>query len=252
MRFEKAFSLNIIDLVKSQYYEIDTGFIIPVYPAVGALFVNSANLSYVTGYVRTRGRNNGRYPYNYLEMIDEIFGYEPNTLEVCSNSVEKNSTITVDINPKYDPSYVDNAETLSKIPSNSFDRWRCDPPYNERTAKEMYGTSLPNVGKLLKTGARICKPKGLMFLLLGNVNRQACPLGVKRIGHISISVIPNNEMRSLHIYHKLPDDFTLDYKLPEIKIAPKDISCNDLEDGHQIIVQRKGSSDSQAAGGDMK
>lgn len=183
-------------------------------------------------------------------MIDEIFGYEPNTIEVCSNSV--GNAFTVDINPKYEPSCVDNAETLSKIPSNSFDRFRADPPYNERTAKEMYNTSLPDVGKLLKSGTRVCKHKALMFLLLANVNRQAYPLGVKRIGHISISVIPNNEMRSLHIYYKLTNDSALDYKLPELKLAPKDNSCNDLEDGHQIILQRKGSSDSHAAGGDVK
>ena len=34
-----------------------------------------------------RGKNEGRYPFHYLEMIDNIFGYEPNTIEVCSRSV---------------------------------------------------------------------------------------------------------------------------------------------------------------------
>lgn len=229
MKIKQAFSLNIIDLVKCQYYEIDTGFIIPAYPAVGALFVNKDNPSYITGYVRTRGRDNGKYPYNYLEMLDQIFGYEPNTIEVCSNSVR--DAFTVDINPEYNPSCIDDAQVLSNIESNIFDRFRADPPYSERAAKEMYHTSLPDVGKLLKAGARVCKQKALLFLLLGNVNRQACPLGVKRIGHISISVIPNNEMRNLHIYYKLD-------------------SCNVLMVPKNL--QRNGSSNSQAAGGDVK
>jgi hypothetical protein len=68
----------------------------------------------------------------------------------------------------------------------------------------MYGTSLPDVGKLLKATARVVKPKSLIFLLLGNVNRQAVPTDLKRIGHITISVVPNNESRALHIYYKLP------------------------------------------------
>ncbi|MGB7639053.1 MAG: hypothetical protein WBL88_15945, partial [Nitrososphaeraceae archaeon] len=46
----------------------------------------------------------------------------------------------------------------------------------------MYNTSLPETAKLLKAGARVCKVGSLMFLLLGPVNYQICPQGVKRIG----------------------------------------------------------------------
>ena len=239
--------INVLDFIKTQFYEIDDAYIISAYPAVGSLHIAKNNLGYITGYLRTRGRNNGKYPYNYLEMIDEVFGYDANTIEVCSNSVSNKNCFTVDINPEYRPSCVDDAQTLSKIPSNSFDRWRCDPPYSERTAEKMYGTSLPDAGKLLKAGARICKPKSLMFLLLGNVNRQACPRGIKRIGHVSISVIPNNENRALHIYYKLPIEGTIDYELPEVKL--QDSACD-------YILDKKFASDSssvtQAAGGDVK
>ena len=89
--------------------------------------------------MRTNGT--GRYPSNYIEMIDQIFGYCKNTIEVCSNLVAEASKVdcyTVDINPTYNPSCVDNAEVLSKIPSNSFDRYRADPPYNQRTAERCF------------------------------------------------------------------------------------------------------------------
>ena len=92
---------------------------------------------------------------------------------------------------------------LAKIPSNSFDRYRADPPYNERTAREMYGTTLPDVGKLLKAACRVVKNGSLIVLLLGNVNRQSVPSGLKRIGWIPISCIPSNEMRAIHLYYKL-------------------------------------------------
>lgn len=67
----------------------------------------------------------------------------------------------------------------------------------------MYGTSLPNTAKLLHAGARVCKDGALMFLLLGPTNYQSCPAGVKRIGSIALSIIPNNEWRTLHIFLKV-------------------------------------------------
>ena len=42
-----------------------------------------------------------------------------------------------------------------------------------------------------------------MFLLLGPTNYQSCPgTGIIRIGSIVISVIPNNEWRTLNIFLK--------------------------------------------------
>jgi hypothetical protein len=69
----------------------------------------------------------------------------------------------------------------------------------------MYDTGLPITGKLLKAGARVCKPGSLMFLLLGPQNYQICPIGVKRIGYVNVTVVPNNEIRALNIYYKYAD-----------------------------------------------
>jgi hypothetical protein len=139
-------------------------------------------------------------------MIEKLFGPDSETVEVCSRSVkginQGTNCFTVDINSDCNPDLVADGQSLPSIPGNKFARWRCDPPYNETTAKKMYGTDIPNTTKLLKEGARICKPGSLMFLLLSQ-NYQHCPDGVKRIGRISISVIPNNEERILNIYYKL-------------------------------------------------
>ena len=41
-----------------------------------------------------------------------------------------------------------------------------------------------------------------MFLLLGPTNYQSCPAGVIRIGSVVLSIIPNNEWRTLNIFLK--------------------------------------------------
>jgi hypothetical protein len=66
----------------------------------------------------------------------------------------------------------------------------------------MYNTELPITSKLLKAGARVCKKNSLLFLLLGPQNFQWTPAGVRRIGWVSITIVPNNELRALHIFHK--------------------------------------------------
>ena len=71
-----------------------------------------------------------------------------------------------------------------------------------KTASHMYGTELPNLGKLLKAGARVIKPGSLMFLLCSQ-NYQICPPNVKRIGIITMTIVPNNELRACNIYEKL-------------------------------------------------
>ena len=121
----KYIGLNVIDLVKCKYHissiteqNNDSNkkyFIISASPATGILFVTQSNLEFISGHIRLRGKDEGRYPYNYLQMIDNIFGKEENTVEVCSRSVKGRARcecegegkgapcFTVDINPETKP-----------------------------------------------------------------------------------------------------------------------------------------------------
>ena len=201
--------MNIISLIKCRYLDLstlhkdDNYFIITANPARGILYITENSPDFISGHLRLRGKNHGRYPFCYLEMIDNLFGQEENIIEVCSGSVMGNC-FTVDINPDTEPDLVADGQKLDDIPDGKFNRWRCDPPYNARTAKEMYGTDLPRTIELLKAGARVCKVGSLMFLL-GSQNYQWHPNGVKRIGYINITVVPNNENRCLNIFHKYAD-----------------------------------------------
>jgi hypothetical protein len=198
-------AFNVMNLIKCQYEVLPKddpdSYVIRPKPLKGTLFVSFDNLGFISGQIRVRGKGGGEYPFHYLEMIEYVFGGEENTIEVCSGSVN-GGCFTVDINPETNPRIVDDGQTLAKIPSGSFNRWRCDPPYNKNTARKMYGTDLPKPIRLLDAGARVCKPHSLLFLLLGPVNYQWHPKGTRRIAYIDMTVVPNNEVRCLNVFYK--------------------------------------------------
>ncbi|HEX7179143.1 MAG TPA: hypothetical protein VF220_05410 [Nitrososphaeraceae archaeon] len=171
-------------------------------PAKGVVYLTEENKYFVSGHCRMRARPNGAYPYFYTEMIDSLFGTDDNTIEVCSYMLRKEGVFTVDVNPEYGPDLVADAQDLAELKPNSYTRWRADPPYNAATAKSMYNCEVPNFNLLLKEGLRLTKPGSLLFLLLGSTNYQIHPKGIKRIGLIFITLVPNNEIRCLNIYIK--------------------------------------------------
>lgn len=174
--------------------------IITAAPAVGIIYIIN---NFISGHVRLKGRGNGAYPYRYLEMIEAVFGKAEHTFEACSGSVKSdNNTTTADIKFNENNDITIDCQNLDSIAINSFDRYRVDPPYNARTAKEMYNCELPNTMKLLKAGSRIITPGSLMFLL-SSQNYQWHPANTKRIGMILITVVPSNEIRCCNIFLKL-------------------------------------------------
>ena len=82
-------AIRIIDLIKCNYeLKPDTNYL-EVYPcpATGKLYVTPRSPHFISGHIRMRGKKGGKYPYKYSEMLDNIFGRENNTIEVCSGSV---------------------------------------------------------------------------------------------------------------------------------------------------------------------
>lgn len=194
-------------LVNPDLKKFDEYMIIKASPAVGIVYIIN---NFISGHVRLLAGKNGAYPHKYLKMIDFIFGKaDGETIEVCSGSANRENCFTVDINPDKKPDLVADAQDLTEIEENRFIRWYCDPPYNEKTAKEMYKTKLPNTMKLLKAGMRVVKEGGLL-LLLSSQNYQWKPKGLKRIGCILMTIIPLNEIRACNIFLKLQKNPTED------------------------------------------
>lgn len=167
--------------------------------------------NFIGGALRTKGNGEGQYPDPYLDWIESCFGREPDTMELCSRYVQADgihTKYTVDINKKFNPTFCCDAQTLSILPpSLRVKRIRADPPYNEKTAREMYGTSLPDFYKLLEAGSRHLELGGLFFLLLGPYNYQnnVDALGLRRVGLVAIFVVPNKEIRACNIFQKMED-----------------------------------------------
>ena len=198
--------MDIRDLIKSPWTPCNhEGYdTYSASPCTGILYVTDNNPTFLSGHVRVRGENNGSYPYNYTKMIDNLFGEDKKTIEVCSYLIKGTKNLfTVDINPDFKPNLVADGQYLDDFTHAQFTRWRCDPPYNVISAKKMYNCDVPSPIRLLKAGARVIKPGSLMFLLLGPKNYQWHPKGTKRIGIILITVVPNNEIRCCNIYIKL-------------------------------------------------
>jgi hypothetical protein len=173
----------------------------------GSLYVTTNSPQFISGHCRMLARKNGQFPFRYASLLEEVFGIsQGETVEVCSGCVtSRTDLITVDINPARHPTHIADGQYLPEEWENRFYRWYADPPYNAKTAEQMYGTTFPSWRKLLAEGARITKPGGLLFLLLGDLNVQWHPKNVTRIGWIALTIVPNQESRAIHIYRKKVD-----------------------------------------------
>jgi hypothetical protein len=85
----------------------------------------------------------GGYPAGYLRRIRSLFPDKKRTLHLFSGKVDITAFPgdTVDINPEFDPTYVDDAQTLSAVPLESYDLVLADPPYSIEDA-ERYQTTM--------------------------------------------------------------------------------------------------------------
>jgi len=70
--------------------------------------------------------------------------------------------LKADIDPIVKPDYIADAHNLNMIPNNHFNLVICDPPYNNRLSKKLYGTGKINYSKYIAEAVRICKPKGFI------------------------------------------------------------------------------------------
>ena len=76
--------------------------------------------------------------------------------------------------------------------NDSFDRWYCDPPYNEENALKMYNSKAIKT-KFFKKGARVFEKNSITFLLHRAVNYQTFPEEFERVGVIIITVVSSKE-----------------------------------------------------------
>jgi len=105
----------------------------------------------------------GSYPHGYLKRVRALFPDKENVLHLFSGKV--NTKLfpgkTVDINPLNKPDYVDDAQTLERVPVEDFDLVLADPPYSVEDCNHYQTTMIKRnvvmrvLGERLKLGAHV-------------------------------------------------------------------------------------------------
>jgi hypothetical protein len=100
----------------------------------------------------------GGYPPTYLRRIKALFPEKTNVLHVFSGQVDlvemPGDTVDADIDNW--PTFLDDAQTLAKVPLQHYDLILCDPPYSVEDA-EHYGPAMISRSKVFRALSR-CLP----------------------------------------------------------------------------------------------
>ena len=107
---------------------------------------------------RSKQGYHGEYPPNYLRRMKALFPDKNAVLHLFSGKVDTVAMPgdTVDLNPDLHPTWLDDAQTLVKVPLEYYDLIMCDPPYTSEDA-DHYGTTMVKRGKVMKALTR-CLP----------------------------------------------------------------------------------------------
>ncbi len=107
----------------------------------------------------------GGYPAGYLRRIRSLFPDKKRVLHLFSGKVDLEALPgdTVDINPCLKPTYVDDAQTLARVPLENYDLILADPPYSVEDA-ERYQTSMVRRNVVLRALQRAAPGTHVVWL----------------------------------------------------------------------------------------
>jgi hypothetical protein len=109
----------------------------------------------------------GGYPAGYLRRIAALFpeSRADTTLHLFAGKVDldKLPGDTLDINGQHNPTYVDDAQELSRVPLQRYELVLADPPYSIEDA-ERYSTTMVKRNKVLRALERL-KPGAVVVWL---------------------------------------------------------------------------------------
>jgi len=156
----------------------------------------------------------GSYPAGFLTNWKTAFANyiptNPKILHVCAGRVPKSEGMTLDIDPKYNPDYLCNAETMrygslmegeKTVPSDTFDWALADPPYNDEAAEKYYSKKLLKKSLMIRQMIRVVKVGGFIGIL-DQTMPQGPPRNVKCVARIGVTSVPNLDMRIFTVFRK--------------------------------------------------
>jgi 16S rRNA G966 N2-methylase RsmD len=117
---------------------------------------------------RVKSAYYGGYPAGYLRRMKALFPDKQRTLHLFSGQVDLAAFPgdTVDINPALNPTYVDDAQTLKRVPLEDYDLVLADPPYSVEDA-DHYQTTMVKRNVVMRALRRL--PLGAHVVWLDQV-----------------------------------------------------------------------------------
>lgn len=84
----------------------------------------------------------GGYPHGYLRRVRALFPDKASCLHVFSGCVDQSAWPgdTVDLNESLKPTFIDDAQTLLRVPLENYDIVLADPPYSVEDAEHYQPT----------------------------------------------------------------------------------------------------------------
>jgi hypothetical protein len=114
---------------------------------------------------RVKSTYYGGYPAGYLRRIRALFPDKSNVLHLFSGKVDLDAFPgdTVDINPRLNPTYLDDAQTLERVPLETYDLVLADPPYSVEDSRR-YGTSMVKRNRVMRALQRLLPGAHVVWL----------------------------------------------------------------------------------------
>lgn len=99
---------------------------------------------------RVKSQYYGGYPAGYLKRIKALFPEKRRVLHLFSGRVDLAMMPgdTVDVNPELEPTFVDDAQSLERVPLEQYDLVLADPPYSVEDA-DRYQTTMVKRNKVM-------------------------------------------------------------------------------------------------------
>lgn len=144
----------------------------------------------------------GGYPHGYLARIKALFPDKSTVLHLFSGKVALDVIPgdTVDIHPNRLPTYLDDAQTLEKVPLEKYDLILADPPYSIEDS-ERYQTSMIKRNKVMAALTRV--GTGTFVVWLDQVLPMYRKVDWKIVAVIGMVKSTNHRFRVITIFEKL-------------------------------------------------
>ena len=145
----------------------------------------------------------GGYPAGYLRRIKALFPDKHEVLHLFSGQVDLSIIPgkTVDLNSNLKPYYIDDAQTLSKVPLEQFDLVLADPPYSVEDC-DHYQTTMIKRNKVMQAlGNRLTSGAHVVWLDQVLPMYKKSQFGID--GVIGMVKSTNHRFRVVTIFRKL-------------------------------------------------